>query len=484
MKKRIIHLLLLAVMTVGIALALGSCSCTHEEEIIPAVAATCTETGKTEGKRCRLCGKITVAQTATPYIGHNYVSVNEKAPTCTEDGAKGGVSCSVCGDVQFGFATVPALGHQPTEILAVEPTCTEGGISYGYACSVCGETVFGAEVLPPNGHKLVEHAEIAPTCTEFGTAAGKSCTVCDYKEGFGPLNPLGHTEITVKEVAPDCATDGHKAGKMCSVCNTAIEGCEVIPKLGHKHGDVVILEKSKPGVPGRGTSFCTVCNRTVEIELQPLPGGSWDYDGDDTGVTMLGTTSGVKTELKEEDGRSFVTYSYDEAQSGEWYLFFYGTDLGYLDENTRYVFTTDMKLNYIVPTPEYAAGSSPWFMYTGICDSTKAGDTDHLLSVWKYWKLSSSNHLLTLTNKSSSYTLPYNQWFEFKIVTYLTGEKDKSGKSIVAVDFYVNGKLLTATTLTNKLNESVKAFQLKFKNRSNFNAFSISLDNTTFYPIA
>ena len=30
----------------------------HNEEILPAVTATCTETGLTEGKRCSTCGEI------------------------------------------------------------------------------------------------------------------------------------------------------------------------------------------------------------------------------------------------------------------------------------------------------------------------------------------------------------------------------------------------------------------------------------------
>ena len=42
----------------------------HSEEVIPAVAATCTETGLTEGKKCSVCGEILAAQEEIPALGH------------------------------------------------------------------------------------------------------------------------------------------------------------------------------------------------------------------------------------------------------------------------------------------------------------------------------------------------------------------------------------------------------------------------------
>ena len=42
----------------------------HDEEVIPGVDATCTETGLTEGKKCTVCGEVTVAQKVIPALGH------------------------------------------------------------------------------------------------------------------------------------------------------------------------------------------------------------------------------------------------------------------------------------------------------------------------------------------------------------------------------------------------------------------------------
>ena len=44
----------------------------HTEETIPAVAATCIETGLTEGKKCSACGEILVAQEVVPAMGHDW----------------------------------------------------------------------------------------------------------------------------------------------------------------------------------------------------------------------------------------------------------------------------------------------------------------------------------------------------------------------------------------------------------------------------
>ena len=44
----------------------------HDEVVVPGKAATCTEDGLTEGKKCDRCGEIIVAQETIKASGHSY----------------------------------------------------------------------------------------------------------------------------------------------------------------------------------------------------------------------------------------------------------------------------------------------------------------------------------------------------------------------------------------------------------------------------
>ena len=67
----------------------------HKEVTVPSVAATCSKTGLTEGKKCSVCGVITVAQKETAKTAHKFVLFAVKDPTCTEEG-EATYCCSVC----------------------------------------------------------------------------------------------------------------------------------------------------------------------------------------------------------------------------------------------------------------------------------------------------------------------------------------------------------------------------------------------------
>jgi fibronectin type 3 domain-containing protein len=71
-------------------------SCKHKLVKLSAVAATCTTTGLTEGKKCSVCGTITVAQKKVAAKGHSYTSKVTK-PTYTAKGYTT-YTCSRCGD--------------------------------------------------------------------------------------------------------------------------------------------------------------------------------------------------------------------------------------------------------------------------------------------------------------------------------------------------------------------------------------------------
>lgn len=62
----------------------------HSAVVDPAVPATCTAAGKTEGEHCAACNEVLTAQQEIPAKGHEEVRVAGKPATHTEDGLSDG----------------------------------------------------------------------------------------------------------------------------------------------------------------------------------------------------------------------------------------------------------------------------------------------------------------------------------------------------------------------------------------------------------
>ena len=120
----------------------------HTEVTDPAVEATCTEPGRTEGKHCSVCGTILVKSEEIPASGHSNVDAAATEPTCTEPGYTKGTYCTVCKIYTSGHEVIPATGH--TEVIdpAVEPTITQEGKTEGSHCSVCGTLLKEQTIIP------------------------------------------------------------------------------------------------------------------------------------------------------------------------------------------------------------------------------------------------------------------------------------------------------------------------------------------------
>ena len=212
--------------------------CKHQNvEILPAKAATCTETGLTEGKKCKDCGEIIVPQQEVAKLAHKEEIIPGKAATCTENGLTEGKKCSVCGEILVAQQEIKALGHKEEVIPGKAATCTETGLTEGKKCTVCGEiTVAQKEIA-----KLPHQEEVIPgkdaTCTDKGLTEGKQCTVCG--------------EVTVKQeeiaaLGHDWSIVHHKPGTdrvgydtyTCRRCKTTTEK-NYVKKLTTDLGEIV-----------------------------------------------------------------------------------------------------------------------------------------------------------------------------------------------------------------------------------------------------
>ena len=155
----------------------------HVEVKDAAKAATCTETGLTEGVHCSRCNTVLKAQTETPALGHVEVKDAAKAATCTETGLTEGVHCSRCNTVLKAQTETPALGHSYkngvcTRCGAKNPNYKPAAptISTGYAAGTGKPTVKWNAVSGAAKYEVYRAATRNGTYKLMGTVTGTSYT--------------------------------------------------------------------------------------------------------------------------------------------------------------------------------------------------------------------------------------------------------------------------------------------------------------------
>ena len=309
----------------------------HKEETIPAVPATCTETGLTEGKRCSVCGEILIAQETIEATGHSWDEGKVTTePTCTEAGVET-FTCTACGETRT--EAVDPTGHKEEIIPAVPATCTEEGLTIGKKCSVCGEIIKAQEVTAATGHSWDEGIVTkAPTCTEAGVKTS-TCTVCgeiaevevaatghSWDEGIVTKAPTctetgvktstcdvcgltaevtidatGHTEEILPELPATCTETGLTEGKKCSICGEILIAQETIKATGHQWDEGTVTRKPTCTEAGEKTYTCKACGerKTETIEATDH---QWDEGTVTTEPTC--TKAGEKTYTCEACGET------------------------------------------------------------------------------------------------------------------------------------------------------------------------------------
>ena len=240
----------------------------HTPEVDPAVPATCTEYGRTEGSHCSTCGAQIVTQGVTMYLGHTTELVLNHAPTETESGNIAYYLCTRCGSMwsvrtyeplTIDDVTVPPTGHSMTHYNATNPTCTRSGNIEYWVCSTC--------------HRYFSD--------EAGTNEISASSVV--------VAAAGHDPVTDPAVAPSETATGLTEGSHCSVCGTVLVPQNVVPALGggttQPDPDPIITpeEPAAPGTvnmyrlynPNSGEHFYTA-DWNEAMNLYSL---GWNYEG-------------------------------------------------------------------------------------------------------------------------------------------------------------------------------------------------------------
>ena len=233
----------------------------HTEVDIPAVAATCNKKGMTAGKKCSVCGTITVApqESTETQPDHTEVAIPDVDATCSAAGSTGGKKCSVCGTITEEPTEAPMddtkhVWGDDFTVLKPPANCTDTGIGL-YTCTLCGKSQYQTIA---DSHDWDEGTvTTAATC---GTAGVKTfhCRKCDETktENIPATNKHnfveGRSEATCMQPA--------KVGKVCSVCKQAdgeakpVEGSK---PLGHKWDDGKVTTQPGCDTPGVKTYTCT-----------------------------------------------------------------------------------------------------------------------------------------------------------------------------------------------------------------------------------
>lgn len=123
-RTALLVLCILCIPLSGLSAFAGVRECEHSPIAIShKIAATCTETGLTEGSKCSLCGTVLAKQEIIPTVDHTYATVVTE-PTCRRDGA-----------VTLVCHCTKTL-HERT-IFATEKHDFKKNGDEGYICSLC-----------------------------------------------------------------------------------------------------------------------------------------------------------------------------------------------------------------------------------------------------------------------------------------------------------------------------------------------------------
>ena len=289
----------------------------HTPETIPGKAATCTETGLTDGERCSVCGAVLKAQKEIPALDHsftNYISNNDA--TCTQDGTET-AKCDRCEETNTRTVEGSAKGHDYTNVTPVWTwtlyteataafTCTRDGcgheekisaeisdeVTIGATCTTEGLRTYTAQVtlngqnytdtrtetIPAAEHSWGEWTQTkAPTCT----AEGEEQRVCANDPSHVETRAIAktaHNFVHYEGKAATCTSIGWEAYDVCTDCKYSTY--REIPMMGHTPGEAVEENQTAATCTKNGSYdevvYCTVCDeelsrKTVTVEAAHTP---------------------------------------------------------------------------------------------------------------------------------------------------------------------------------------------------------------------
>ncbi len=168
---------------------------THTIIKVEAVPATCTESGKTEGSRCSVCGADIIEQQTIPATGHDWKEtyVVDIPATIEKDGEKS-IHCRKC-EARKDIQNIPRLDqeheHTPEKDEAVPATCTKDGKTRGSHCGECGVVIEEQQTIPATGHDWeATYTVDIPATAESEGQRSIHCRKCEERKNIELIDRL------------------------------------------------------------------------------------------------------------------------------------------------------------------------------------------------------------------------------------------------------------------------------------------------------
>lgn len=280
----------------------------HKYETVSTDDATCT-TPKTVHKECTRCHDKK-DETSGEALGHNWRTSSDKnsktcircktththtwdegkysvEPTCKDAGKKL-FTCTDCGDTKT--VAVKSLGHDYQLVRTDPATCTTPAINH-YACSRCGDTVDQEDKdHPALGHDWKKNDDGTVTCQRCGqTHEHKWNTEVISEASCTTDGVTRHTCSICGDTYDDVVKGGHKWTYKKTGTNTSVCLCTVCGKTKEHDFSIFSDKESEKKAPtctkaGMVVATCADCGRRrwVYDETRPALGHDWKDNGDGT----------------------------------------------------------------------------------------------------------------------------------------------------------------------------------------------------------
>ena len=209
----------------------------HTEEVIPGKAATCTETGLTEGKKCSVCGEILAAQEEIPATGHTEEVIPGKAATCTATGLTEGKKCSVCGEILTPQKETPM--SELHRIVPAQDQDPNAG-SLDYICLLCGKSWTGLMRDDTFSLLTCEKADLSSDSNGFQITAGSGSTAEGSSEAAASEVASGKLQVYKNEY-------GNYVNIICLVSPDSTVSYLSFESGSTYIGDIIIASQNNPG---------------------------------------------------------------------------------------------------------------------------------------------------------------------------------------------------------------------------------------------